>query len=174
MTAPAQLGGSPSARREKVVSNDGSPVRPAALTRALPAPPTPVPPRVAPVRGRRLACSAQGRVLAPAVGGAQAAHPSALWSGRVRRVVAAITVTLAVVGGLGWIGPGWIGPGASPGIPAQTAVIRVGAGETVWDVARRVAPQSDQSAVVERIRQLNGIVGSAITPGQQLQVPLGR
>ncbi len=168
MTAPAQLGGSPSARREKVVSNDVRPVRLAASTRSLPAPPAPVPPCVAPVRGRRLACSAQGRVLAPAVGGAQAAHPSALRSGRVRRVVAAVTVTLAVVGGLGWIGPG-----ASPGIPAQTAVVRVGAGETVWDVARRVAPQSDQSAVVERIRQLNGIVGSAITPGQQLQVPHG-
>ena len=169
MTAPAQLGGSPSARREKVVSNDVRPVRPAASTRPLPTPPAPLPPRVDPVRGRRLACSAQGRVLAPAVGGAQAVHPSALRSGRVRRVVAAATVTLAVVAGLGWIGR----PGASPGIPAKTAVIRVGAGETVWDVARRVAPQSDQRAVVERIRQLNGIVGSAITPGQQLQVPHG-
>jgi hypothetical protein len=84
-------------------------------------------------------------------------------------VVAAVAVTLAVVAGLGWIGQG-----ASPGIPAGTAVIRVGAGETVWDVARRVAPQSDQGAVVERIQQLNGIVGSVITPDQQLQVPHGR
>jgi hypothetical protein len=87
----------------------------------------------------------------------------------VANVVAAAAVALAVVGGLGWIGQG-----ASPGVPAETAVIRVGAGETVWDVARRVAPQSDQRAVVERIRQLNGLVGSAITPGQQLQVPDGR
>ncbi|MBV9447304.1 MAG: LysM peptidoglycan-binding domain-containing protein [Streptosporangiaceae bacterium] len=78
-------------------------------------------------------------------------------------------VTLAVVGGLGWIGQG-----TSPGIPARTAVIRVGAGETIWDVARRVAPQSDQRAVVERIQQLNGIVGSTIEPGQQLRVPHGR
>jgi len=44
----------------------------------------------------------------------------------------------------------------------------------VWDVAARVAPQSDQGAVVERIRQLNGLVGSAVNPGQQLQVPAGR
>ncbi|MGH3866291.1 MAG: LysM peptidoglycan-binding domain-containing protein [Pseudonocardiaceae bacterium] len=170
MTAPAQLGGWPAAGREKIVSNDVGPVRLAVSTRPLPAPPAPVPPRVAPVRGRRLAC----RVLAPALGGAQAAHPSAVRSSRVIRVVAAATVTLAVVGGLGWIGQGWIGQGASPGVPAETAVVRVGAGETVWDVARRVAPQSDQRAVVERIRQLNAIVGSAITPGQQLQVPLGR
>ncbi|MGH3771187.1 MAG: LysM peptidoglycan-binding domain-containing protein [Pseudonocardiaceae bacterium] len=89
-------------------------------------------------------------------------------------MVAAAMVTLAVVGGLGVIGQGWIGQGARPGISAETAVIRVGAGETVWDVARRVAPQSDQRAVVERIRQLNGIAGSAITPGQQLQAPYGR
>jgi LysM domain len=168
MTAPTQLGGWPAARSQKVVSRDARPVRLAASTRLLPVPPAPVPPLAPPVRGRRLACSARWRVLAPAVGGAQAARPSALRSGRVTRVVAAAMVTLAVVGGLGWIGQD-----ASPGIPAETAVIRVGAGETVWDVARRVAPQSDQSAVVERIRQLNGIVGSAITPGQQLQVPLG-
>jgi Tfp pilus assembly protein FimV len=94
---------------------------------------------------------------------------AALRSGRVARVIAAVAVTLAVVGGLGWIGQG-----ASPGIPAGTAVIRVGAGETIWDVAHRVAPQSDQRAVVERIQQLNGIVGSALEPGQQLQVPHGR
>jgi hypothetical protein len=49
----------------------------------------------------------------------------------------------------------------------------VGAGETVWDVAQRVAPRSDQRAVVQRIRQLNGIVGSAVVPGQQLHVPDG-
>jgi hypothetical protein len=84
-------------------------------------------------------------------------------------VVAAALVTLAVVGGLGWVGQG-----ARPGIPAERAVIRVGAGETLWDVARRVAPQSDQHAVVERIQQLNGMVGSAVAPGEQLQVPYGQ
>ncbi len=100
-----------------------------------------------------------------------------LWPGRVARwvvaaatvmlVVAAATGTLAVAGGMNWTGHG-----ANPGMPAETAVIQVGAGETVWDVARRVAPQSDQRAVVDRIRQLNGIVGSAVQPGQQLQVPV--
>ncbi|MGH3717482.1 MAG: LysM peptidoglycan-binding domain-containing protein [Pseudonocardiaceae bacterium] len=109
----------------------------------------------------------------PAVGAPRVGRPPAVRSGRVAKVVAAATVTLAVVCGLGVIGQGVIGPGASPGIPSETTVIRVGAGETVWDVARRVAPQSDQRAVVERIRQLNGIAGSAMTPGQQLQVPHG-
>ncbi|MDQ3899314.1 MAG: LysM peptidoglycan-binding domain-containing protein [Actinomycetota bacterium] len=83
--------------------------------------------------------------------------------------MAAATVTLAVVGSLGWIGQG-----AYPQVPANTVPVQVGAGETIWDIARRVAPRSDQRAVVERIRQLNHIVGSAVSPGQQLQVPDGR
>jgi hypothetical protein len=165
MTASARLSNRPAAPRGKAVPRDARPVRLAALTRPLPVPPAPVPPLAPPVRGRHVA---YWRVLVPAVGVGEACSP-ALRSGRVARLVAAVTVTLAVVGGLGWIGQS-----VSPGIPAQTMVTRVGAGETVWDVARRVAPQSDQRAVVERIRQLNGIVGSAVAPGQQLQVPDGR
>lgn len=167
MTAPARLGGWPAARREQVVARQAGPVAP---TRSLLAPPAPVPPCAPPPRRRPLASPEHQRVLAPA----RVRHPLASRSSRVARVFAAAVVTLAVVGALGWIEPGWSEPGASPSIPAQTSVIQVGAGETVWDVARRVAPQSDQPAVVERIQQLNGIVGSAITPGQQLQVPDGR
>ncbi|MGH3975461.1 MAG: LysM peptidoglycan-binding domain-containing protein [Pseudonocardiaceae bacterium] len=84
-------------------------------------------------------------------------------------LAAAVVVTLAVVGGLGWLGQT-----PSDGVPAETALIRVGAGETMWDVAQRVAPKSDQRAVVERIQQLNGMADSAIQPGQELQVPDGR
>ena len=101
--------------------------------------------------------------------GSEAARVRAPRPGKVVRLATAAIVTLAVIGGLGWIGQA---PG--PGVPAETAVIRVGAGETVWDVAQRVAPKSDQRAVVERIRQLNGMAGSAIQPGQQLQVPYGQ
>ncbi len=116
-----------------------------------------------------MGCVAHRRLVVPPQGEMAAARLPALRSGRLASVVAAATVTAAVVGGLGWIGQG-----ASPGIPAQTAVVLVGGGETLWDVARRVAPQSDQRAVVHRIRELNGIVGSAIEPGQRLQVPDGR
>ncbi|MGH3914728.1 MAG: LysM peptidoglycan-binding domain-containing protein [Pseudonocardiaceae bacterium] len=89
--------------------------------------------------------------------------------GRRTHLVTAAVVTLAVIGGLGWLGQA-----AGARTPAETAVVRVGAGETVWDVAQRVAPASDPRAVVERIRQLNGLVGSAVQPGQQLRVPTGR
>jgi hypothetical protein len=93
---------------------------------------------------------------------------------RPAHVVAAVVVTLAVVAALGWLGPA-AGPGAGTGaVPVQTSVVQVGAGETVWDVAQRVAPGSDPRAVVDRIRRLNNMVGSAVEPGQRLRVPDGR
>ncbi|MGH3881785.1 MAG: LysM peptidoglycan-binding domain-containing protein [Pseudonocardiaceae bacterium] len=164
MTAPAQLSKQPAALDSEV----GPAGARATLTRSLPAPPAPVLPIAPPVRGYS-APPARRQLRGPAVDGAEAARTRAPRPNKVVRLAAAATVTLAVVGGLGWIGQP---PG--PGVPAQTAVIQVGAGETVWDVAQRVAPKSDQRAVVERIRQLNGLAGSAVQPGQQLQVPDGR
>lgn len=168
MTAPAQLSNRHAARDSEVGPAVARPPRGATLTRSLPAPPAPVLPLAPPVRGN-VAPPAHRRLRGAAVAGSEAARIRAPRPGRVVRLATAATVTLAVIGGLGWIGQA---PG--PGVPAETAVIRVGAGETVWDVAQRAAPKSDQRAVVERIRQLNGIVGSAIQPGQQLQVPYGQ
>jgi hypothetical protein len=151
MTASAQLPTLPAACREEIVPRDARSVRPVARIRLRPVPPAPVPPLGPLGHGRQLACPVHRRF------------------GRVVSLVAAATVMLIVVGGLGWTGRG-----TNPGIPARNAVVRVGAGETEWDVARRVAPRYDQRAVVERIRQLNGIVGSAVQPGQPLLVPDGR
>ncbi len=174
MTAPARLSSPPAARSVTILPSGARPVRRlAAVTPALPVPLVPMPPFTPTVRsrrvGRQVGCVAHRRMLVPTQGATETVRPPALRSGRLASLVAAAAVTVAVVGGLGWLGQG-----ASPGIPAQTAVIRVGGGETLWDVARRVAPQSDQGAVVHRIRELNGIVGSAIEPGQRLRVPDGR
>lgn len=102
-------------------------------------------------------------------GRAQAEHLPAPRQPQLVHLLAAVAVTLAVTVALGWLGQL-----ADAGIPAETAVVRVGAGETVWDVAQRVAPESDLPTVVQRIRELNGMTGSAVQPGQQLQVPDGR
>ena len=150
----------------RVASGEVRPPGPAALTRSCPAPPVPVPPLAPPMRPQQVVPVASRQNSAVSAG---EARPRVLPLGRVVSLVTAAVVTLAVVAGLGWIGQG-----ASPRIPVQTTVTRVGAGETVWDVARRVAPQSDQRAVVDRIRELNGFAGSAVVAGQQLRVPDAR
>jgi hypothetical protein len=168
MTALAQLSNRHAARNSEVGPAVVRPPRGTTPTRSLPAPPAPVLPLAPPVRGN-VVPPAHRRWRGAAVAGSGAACIRAPRPGKVVRLATAATVTLAVIGGLGWIGQA-----SGPGVPAKTAVIRVGAGETVWDVAQRVAPKSDPRAVVERIRQLNGMAGSAIQPGQQLQVPYGQ
>lgn len=174
MTASAQWSNRPAACDSEGGTAGATPARRPVLIQPLPACPAPVPPMAPPVRALPMAPPARRRVPAPAVGRVEAAHALELRPQESRRsrlvcLVASVAVTLAAIGGLGWIGQA-----SSPDVPAETAVARVGAGETVWDVARRVAPEYDQRAVVERIRQLNGIAGSAVQPGQQLQVPHGR
>ncbi|HEV2783161.1 MAG TPA: LysM peptidoglycan-binding domain-containing protein [Actinophytocola sp.] len=81
--------------------------------------------------------------------------------------VLALAVCLAVVG-LAILGNA--GSGAST-VPNRTAVVRVEPGESLLELAERVAPRSDPAAVVERIRELNGLSGSEVRPGQPLRVP---
>ncbi|MCA1671884.1 MAG: LysM peptidoglycan-binding domain-containing protein [Actinobacteria bacterium] len=159
MTAPAQLRTRPAAddhAPNRALNNQAVPIRHTLVL--CPAPPVMAPrPRPAPsVR------------TASARPGVKVDRRPTQWD-RVLRVAGAAAVTLAVVGALSWLGQA-----ASAGLPTETSVVRVGAGETVWDVAVRVAPESDPRAVVQRIRELNGMTSSAVQPGQQLQVPDGR
>ena len=50
---------------------------------------------------------------------------------------------------------------------------RVAAGDTLWDIAAaHTAPGEDVRRVVFEIKQINGLDGSVILPGQVLQVPI--
>lgn len=62
----------------------------------------------------------------------------------------------------------------APAVPDRTAVVSVGAGESLWDVARQNAPGSDPQAVVDRIAELNDLQGGAVPAGASLVVPAGR
>jgi hypothetical protein len=79
---------------------------------------------------------------------------------------------LAVATGLFVAGLGAFANGMAAEVPQQTATVSVGAGETLWDVAERFAPDSDPAAVVERIEQLNGLHGDTLAPGLPLIVPI--
>src|SRR5262245_24152079 len=96
MTASAQLGnrlvaGEGLGGKEKAVPAEGKSVRLVAPTRPLPLPPVPVPPAAVAVPKR----------LPPSQ--AEVSHLP-IRSGRVARLIAVVIVTLAVVGGLSWLG----------------------------------------------------------------------
>lgn len=110
-------------------------------------------------RPRPVAC---GSELAPAPADA---------SRRGVALLVVMAVTFAVVCGLVSLGQA---AASLPEVPRETSVVRVGAGETVWDVAERVAPGSDVRAVTARILELNGMNRRAVEPGMPLRVPDGR
>lgn len=55
---------------------------------------------------------------------------------------------------------------------SATAVVTVKQGDSLWSIARRVAPDEDPRGVVMRIRDLNGLSVTGLMPGQRLVVPV--
>ena len=54
---------------------------------------------------------------------------------------------------------------------AAVEQITVQPGESLWAVARRVAPQNDPREVMAQIRRLNALKSSSLQVGQQLLLP---
>ncbi len=63
--------------------------------------------------------------------------------------------------------------GASARVPDRLAVVRVEVGESVQDVAARVAPDAPVRQVAERIRELNDLDSPTLVAGQTLIAPVG-
>jgi hypothetical protein len=66
---------------------------------------------------------------------------------------------------------------ADAGIPSiqrapATAVVVVQSGESLWQIASRLAPGSDPRALVRTIRSLNGLTDSSVVAGRSLLVPV--
>lgn len=83
--------------------------------------------------------------------------------------LAAVAVAVGVV----VAGLGVFADGVSGGVPDRTATVSVGQGQSLSDLARQYAPDSDPAAVTARIRQLNGLEDAEPVPGQPLTVPVG-
>ncbi len=99
------------------------------------------------------------------------AAPAAQPQPRAQVVVAAALLAAVVVMGL--LGLAHLRAGDGVAVPEATTVVQVNAGESLSDVAARVAPEAPVGAVVERIRELNGLSSSALHPGQMLVTPTG-
>ena len=83
-------------------------------------------------------------------------------------VAAGITVWLGLVAQFGGV------VGSTPAaVPDRLAVIQVQSGETLHQVAQRVAPDAPVATVVDRIRDLNRLESAAVDAGQTLIAPIG-
>ena len=81
-------------------------------------------------------------------------------------IASAITVWLGLVAQFGGV------TGVHAPVPGRLAVVQVQTGETLQQVAHRVAPDAPVSQVVERIRQLNQLDSVALDAGQTLIAPI--
>jgi len=57
-------------------------------------------------------------------------------------------------------------------MPEQLAVVRVQAGETLQELAERVAPETPVAQVVRRITDLNQLSSASLEAGQTLIAPI--
>jgi LysM domain len=100
---------------------------------------------------------------------------------RRRPATLATTVGLALLAGLITL---WLGvvahfgqlandSGSAAQVPDRLGVVRVETGESLQDVAARVAPAAPARQVAERIRELNGLNSPAVAAGQTLIAPVG-
>ncbi|KAA0023354.1 LysM peptidoglycan-binding domain-containing protein [Antrihabitans cavernicola] len=84
-------------------------------------------------------------------------------------ILCAALLTAVVV--MGMLGLAHLRAPAPTSFSGPTTVVQVHGGESLSDVAARVAPDSSVGAVVEQIRQLNNLADAAVHPGQTLIAP---
>lgn len=61
---------------------------------------------------------------------------------------------------------------SAPAPAAQVAQTTVMPGDTLWSVAKRIAPDNDPREVIAQIRELNDLSTSQLQVGQQLLLPV--
>ena len=88
---------------------------------------------------------------------------------RGRVVLALLVASLGLTVGLLGFGGGAIAT-SNPGSD-NFQYLTVQPGQSLWDLAKSIAPNSDPRDVIADISRLNGLQGSTIHPGEQLAVP---
>src|ERR1700761_4641980 len=87
-------------------------------------------------------------------------------------VAGIITLWLGLLGNLGQLANGDSAGSAAP-VPDRLAVVRGESGESLQDVAHRVAPDAPPRRVADRIRELNALNSPSLAAGQTLIAPVG-
>ena len=98
-------------------------------------------------------------------------------SHRRKPVTPLATVVLALVAAAITV---WLGLVAQSGAqqapapsPARLAVVQVLAGESLEQLAQRIAPDASVGSIVDEIRDLNELESAAVDAGQTLIAPVG-
>jgi nucleoid-associated protein YgaU len=89
---------------------------------------------------------------------------------RGRRLVAALSIATGLTIAAAILVTELDDTGAGLQLAGQSSVV-VEAGDTLWSIAREVAPQEDVRAVVDAIEEVNELDGTLLVPGQVLQLP---
>jgi hypothetical protein len=95
--------------------------------------------------------------------------------GRVRlttrgRALARVLATVLVVAVFLLVAPG-LARGDGPDRPAPRVTYVVQPGDTLWSIARRVAPEQDPRPVVDGLIEANDVRGG-LQAGQELSIPV--
>ena len=98
-------------------------------------------------------------------------------SNRRKKVTPLTTVVLALVAAGITVWLGLVAEMAAPEspaiIPPRLAVVQVQAGESLEQLAQRIAPDASVGSVVDEIRDLNELKTAAVDAGQTLIAPVG-
>ena len=60
---------------------------------------------------------------------------------------------------------------AEPGVAKDYQYLVVQPGQTLWGIAKQVAPGDDPRATIEAIRRLNGLPDTGVEAGQRIALP---
>ena len=123
---------------------------------------------VRPVRG---GCSAPAPAARPVRSADDSAPAPLRLTERGRRVVAGLSIAIGLCIAAGTAVTVEL-QGADGGLElAGASTVVVQPGDTLWSIARSVAPDEDPRAVVDAIVDLNGLHSVDLMPGAELQLP---
>jgi len=124
-----------------------------------------------PVRG---GCSSEGGAEAAGAGAPRGSgrRPAPLrLTERGRRLVAGLSIAIGLSIAAATVVTVELG-GADGGLElAGSSTVVVQPGDTLWSIARSVAPDEDSRVVIAAIIDLNGLDGADLLPGAELQLP---
>jgi nucleoid-associated protein YgaU len=146
---------------------------------AVPAPEPVVPPEltaVIPFPGRSLYVVPADVIvelpaLAPAPAPARPVAPPRLRLTRRGRLVLTALGALLLAAIITFAAPALAHVRSTPAVPTSApAVVVVQPGDTLWSIARRVAPDRDTRQVVAALRRINALPTADVQPGQRLTI----